>query len=273
MTTMLAGQVPLCASPIVRSRSRRRRFGSRVLMGIHEGVLGRRTFSIAEHLARSARWPLEETQDLQLAKLRRLVHHAAEYCPYYRDMGLGDAPDLQTLADLAALPFLSRADLRQHSDRMRWRGMPGKQMVDSTRGTTDDSIAYYWDRRRQAWDKANRLRGHGWNGFFPGNRELHLWPVDPPMTRAARLKEWLRECRDVLFSEHQIDSLHALKDRLSLSWQAWRRFDPECVTAYPSTLARLILDGRRGGLRDTFTLSARRLSHGRSDLRLAAATY
>ena len=234
----------------LRADPKRNAVEARRLLGrLHEALMGRPTFALAERLAASERWRPERLAELQSAKLRRLVEHAARHCPFYRDRGLPSGGSSITLDDLAAVNLLTRDDLRRRGRRMCWQHMPGKRLADFTRGTTEERLAYFWDRRRQAWDKANRLRGHAWHGFTPDDRELHVWPVDPPRTPQAALRQWLRAGRDHLLGELQIDSLHAFKDRLALTWRAWRRFDPSRVTAYPSVLAQLIRDGRRAGCR------------------------
>lgn len=218
-------------------------------MRVHEALLGRRTFAIAARLADSQFWMPERLRSLQLAKLRRLLGHASTHCPYYRDRQLPAPDDVRRLDDLQALPLIDRNDLRIHARRMSWRAMSGKKMLDSTRGTTDVPVPYYWDRNRQAWDKANRLRGHAWHGFGVGDRELHLWPCDPPRDVGARLKQWLRDRRDDLLAESQIDSLTALGHRVPLAWRDWGGFGPSRATAYPAALAQLIGDGLRVGCR------------------------
>mgnify|MGYP003729323667 CR=1 FL=1 len=127
--------------------------------------------------------------------------------------------------------------------------MPHRRLVDHSRGSTDQPLCYYWDRHRQAWDKANRLRGHSWHGFLPSDRELHLWPVDPPVSLGGRLKHWLRERRDRLLADVQIDCLVDLSRNEPAISAAWHRLDPARVTAYPSALCDLLIAARREGRR------------------------
>jgi len=247
--TTLTCRIPLAAkaAPRLRRRHRVGTPGVRRLMYTHEAVLGRRTFAIARRLAESQYWPVDRLDALRLSKLRRLFDHARTHCPYFADCGLPPGAALRTLDDLRAVPLITRDQLRRHASRLSWRNMPRKKMPDRTRGTTDQPLTYYWDRARQAWDKANRLRGRSWQGLDLADRELHLWPFDPPVNLAGRVKQWLRDRRDKLFADLQIDSLHAFHDSLPLTWRTWRRFDPVCVTAYPSALAELIQQGRKVG--------------------------
>jgi phenylacetate-CoA ligase len=225
------------------------RIGPSLLMRVLEMLLRRRTFKIAKSLAGSERALPSVLCGMQLRKLRRLVAHASINCPYYRRRGLPPAASIRSLENFRCVEPLSREDLHRHAVEMCWRGMPGQILIGHTHGTADQRFTYYWDRRRQAWDKANRLRGHWWHGFVPGDRELHVWPVDPPVGWLGKVVQSLRHCRDEVLGELQIDSLQAFCERLPLSWQAWCRFDPERVTAYPSVLAQLIQEARRVGCR------------------------
>ena len=222
---------------------RRPHRGVAMLSQIHERLLGRETFSLAAGLEISQWQSHEAIEALQMEKLRRLVAHAARCCPYYRALHLPPPKEFARAADLAKLPLLTRSMLREQADEMRWSAMPGRMLTDRTHGTRDEPFAFYCDRTRQAWDKANRLRGHRWQRFESGDRELHFWPVDPPRRLIGRVKQQLRHLRDRLLCERQLDIL-TLDDRgIDEAWHEWRAFDPDRVTAYPSSLARFLASG------------------------------
>jgi phenylacetate-CoA ligase len=247
--TTLSYRIPLSAEIAPRSRLRLpgKTVETRLLMGAHEALLGRKTFAIARGLADSQFWQLDRLNKLRLEKLRQLFDHARAHCPFYAGDRLPPGASIAQLDDLPNVGLLTREDVRRESSHMSWRNMPHKKMPDRTRGTTNNPLTYYWDRNRQAWDKANRLRGRGWQGLHASDRELHFWPFDPPVGLQGRVRQWLRNRRDELFGEIQIDSLSAAGYRVPLIRRAWRRFDPVCVTSYPSALAELILEGRRLG--------------------------
>src|SRR6185503_15903710 len=59
----------------------------------------------------------EKMRELQEHKLRRLVRHAYQHVPFYRDRmrAMGLTPDaIETLDDLSKLPFLTKDDVRKH---------------------------------------------------------------------------------------------------------------------------------------------------------------
>src|SRR5438552_1115656 len=64
--------------------------------------------------------PEEEIRALQLARLRTLLEHAYQQCPFYRErfQQAGLLPDdIRTLDDLAALPVLEKSDIQENRDR------------------------------------------------------------------------------------------------------------------------------------------------------------
>src|SRR5215218_3065262 len=65
-------------------------------------------------------WPLERIERLQCRRLQSIVRHAYETVPYYRrtmdELGLLPG-DFQTVDDLAKLPLIDDATVRQDPDQ------------------------------------------------------------------------------------------------------------------------------------------------------------
>lgn len=221
----------------------------RLWVALHERLMGRETILLSHELRSWESRPAADIESRRLAALRDLVHHARIHCPHYWDTGLPDAGSIECLQDLETFPFLSRETVREHHPRMIWANAPRRLLLGHTHGTFDEPVRFHWDRARQAWDKANRLRGHAWHGFDIGDRELHLWPLDPPCTVGGRMKQHLREIRDGITAELQIDSLALIDGRISPNdaLAQWREFDPARITAYPSMLVELIRAGLECG--------------------------
>ncbi len=237
----LSGSVPVAPLPV------RQRSHVGPLYRLHEALLGRPTVRLARQLETSQWMSPVELRALQLSKLNRLLEHARLRCPYYARHPRYQTAAIRTIEDFHELPVMTRDALRRNAYKMRWPGMPRKKMLHWTRGSTDVPVPFFWDRNRQAWDKANRLRGLAWQHLSAHDRELHIWPVDPPLTPASRFKEQLRTLRDRLLRDRQFDSLTVSPQLIDRVWRAWRGFDPVVVTAFPSVLCNLIQ--WTGGLR------------------------
>src|SRR5262245_12405529 len=212
------------------------------LLRVQEALLGRTTFSLLReslHRERSA----AEFAAWRTTKLLALLEHARTAIPYWRDRlgGWSPPPGASSPAGLlAGVPVLTRSDIRQHLESMRWREAPGKVLVHRSGGTTDDNLTFYWGRERQSWDRAMRYRGFAQLGFAPGDRALHLWPVYPARGLRGRLVQAARHLRDKLTNDVVFDLRGpggALSpERIDAAIAYCRRYRPAMLIAYPSWL-------------------------------------
>ncbi|HUN81511.1 MAG TPA: hypothetical protein VMV81_08390 [Phycisphaerae bacterium] len=222
-------------------RSITRREGHRLarsLFRVHERIMSRPTLRLLEKLQASQWWPRERFAAYQSDRLRELLQHSIDHCPFYKARRSRFTPG----SEIAELPLLTRSMLRQSHEEMRSRhdALP---LIGHTHGTADEGVRFYWDRMRQARDKAHRLRGHAWHGFEIGDRELHLWPIDPPASTGAAIKQALRHARDRITGDRQIDILDSPSMGLAVLQREWSAFKPARVTAYPSVLAEILKVG------------------------------
>lgn len=217
------------------------------VLSAHELAMGRPTLQLARSLMVSENFAPEIIATRQLDALRSLIGLARSQSPYYQRIGLPASDQITSLHDVTHLPMLDRAILRSHASELCARPSGGRRLIDHSSGSTGPAVPYYWDRLRQAWDKANRIRGHAWLGFAARDRELHIWPVDAARTRGAQLREELRQRRDALIGDLLIDSNGDAP--ASTTWHRWRQFDPARLTAFPSRLCEIIQTARRQGCR------------------------
>ena len=100
-------------------------------------------------------WPLERIQQRQDRRLQSIVRHAYETVPYYRrtmdEIGLRPG-DFQTVADLAKLPLLNDATVRQDPDQFA-----SSSYDDRTRRTYLSSGSLSHVRKKIYWDDASIL--------------------------------------------------------------------------------------------------------------------
>src|SRR2546422_5022962 len=89
-------------------------------------------------LERNDRASLAEKKAQQWQKLRDIIEYAAAFCPYYRERGY---PLPESLVDLARVPLLQKADIRQHQDRMMSEQFRKADLVQAkTGGSTGTSL-------------------------------------------------------------------------------------------------------------------------------------
>jgi phenylacetate-CoA ligase len=210
-----------------------------LLLPLHESILGRSTFSILHWLKSNEGEHPERLLQLQADKLNRLLEHAMQAIPYWRDRLAGRLSSPrpgQPASPLAAVPVLTRAEIRRHREAMRWADAPGKVLLHKSGGTTDDNLLFYWGRARQSWDRAMRIRGLARFGILPGDRTLHLWPCYAPQGWTDQFKDRLRTLRDWLTNDVVLDPRPFSPERADAVLSRFQAYRPALIIAYPSWL-------------------------------------
>ncbi len=206
-----------------------------VIFPLHERLVGRRTFEFLRRLEKEQWASPEELKRMRLEKLQALLMHAQKSIPFYgrrfADAGF-DPKGLGDFKDLEKLPLLNKAEIRKNLKDMLWNQCPGGLFRYNTGGSSGEPLVFYFDRRRQAYDAAARAMSHRWWGIDIGDRELYLWGSPLEITKQDRLKE----LRDRLTNQLLLSAFEISADRIPQFVHAFRRFRPDCVFGYPSTI-------------------------------------
>jgi phenylacetate-CoA ligase len=227
-------------------------------------------------LERSQWSSLDELTSLQASSLVRLVRHAYDHVPLYRDRwrALDITPDdIRTPDDLRVLPILRRADLQHAGAAWASTEPPFPTIRKQTSGTSGEPLLFGYEPDSEHWRRAVKYRGYAWAGYRPGDRALHFWgaPEPTPPRWPTRLKIAVdRSLRRDLYMPCAVMS----DDRLLEVVRAIQRTRPSAIVCYAQAgaeLARFIL---REGLRTWRTIpvicgAERVLSRDRADLELA----
>ena len=105
-------------------------------------------------------------------------------------------------------------------------------------------MIFYLDKRRQAYDKAARMRAHDWWGLRPGWREAYIWGSPVELSKQDRLKRF----RDWLTNEMLLSAFEISEGSIGRLVERIRRFRPKCLFGYPSSIALTCQLARRAGL-------------------------
>lgn len=128
---------------------------------------------------------------LQLERTQAFLTFAARHSPYYaaifaeRDF---HPARLASVRDLAVLPPIDKATLIARNADIHTRFDFGRQFTSETSGTSGVALEFRKDER---WDSANRahvMRGYGWHGVRPWERNGYLWGYDIAPSRARRVR-------------------------------------------------------------------------------------
>ena len=205
-------------------------------------------FEWVQELEESQWYSEDKLRELQWTRLTRLLAHAYETVPFYRErfQALGITPqDVHGPADVARIPVLTKEELGTHRSKLASSAGPKRVSAWATSGSSGDPLTVVRDRASTAYARAAMYRGHRWFGIDIGAREARLWgvPVDLSTRFRERTKDWLMN--RIRASAYQLDeeSLYGFYRRVV-------GFKPTYLFGYASLVyefARFILDEKLDG--------------------------
>ena len=228
--------------------------------------LGLRYAEFAELAKAGETWSVEETQEYQLKQLRMVLHHAANFCPYYQKTFAKTAfrpESVRTLDDMANCPLLEKRDLIEHRDQLASTNVPASQrLYITTGGSTGIPVGFYLQKgvsrpKEQAFLEWMWARA----GYF---KHAKLAVIRGQMTSShpnGRIgyydasRNWL-----------MLSSSHLTPERIPDYLEALEEFKPDLIHAYPSAALQLAEYLER--TKQTWRLSLRALLCGSERLTL-----
>ncbi len=141
----------------------------------------REFYTALRFLEESQWWSLEEQKAYQNERLRALIRHAYEFCPYYREIfdELHLKPrDIRSAEDLERLPILEKTTIRKRYADLRARNWPRwRQIRVYTGGTTGTALNLVSDQSTHTWQ---------WAVWWRHRRRFQLDVTDPFIEFAGR---------------------------------------------------------------------------------------
>ncbi|HKR60142.1 MAG TPA: hypothetical protein VJS64_10450 [Pyrinomonadaceae bacterium] len=217
------------------------------------GILLGRRFSEATQRLQQAQWlPKEDLQARTEARLARLLRHAAEHTPFYREsyrkLGLS-TNDLRTIADLTHLPVIRKSDHRRYSpDYFLAANLPAyRRLHESTSGSTGEPFQFYLDRESLPVLMANHAFSDDWYGLGPFDRSVRFRGPRPPADASSEDGPFHAKLRRMATSRLQVLYEEWTQERISV-WEVgseWAEsiyerieaFHPAFVVGYASAIA------------------------------------
>jgi phenylacetate-CoA ligase len=192
----------------------------------------------------------DKMRELQEHKLRRLVRHAYQHVPYYRDRmrAQGVTPDdIQGLGDLHKLPFLTKDDVRTHLyfDIMSDNHDKAEVLKVTTSGSTGEPFVCFVDREQLEFRWAATIRAMEWTGWQFGDRQVRLWHQTLGMSKT----QVARELADAFLSRRKfIPAYEMSDDTLKDFVKTIEQFQPVLLDGYAESfnfLARFLKEHGR----------------------------
>lgn len=200
--------------------------------------------SVSPHLReleQSQWWTPQALRTLQAAKLRRLVQHAYQHVPLYRqlwdDAGISPA-SITTMEDLRQLPIVTKQQLRAaYPDRaLADDADPAHVVPYTSSGSTGEPFRFVMSRAEKGVRWAVMFRCWAWAGFYQGTRYVNLMGDH---AHGALQGGWLQRLEQRLTRMLHIPAFAVHDERLDWVVETIVRFRPAVLRSYPATAHRL----------------------------------
>lgn len=222
------------------------RLVSGLIFPLQERLKGHDTVAVRRRLEESQWWPRERLLAWQLERLNALLARAQAHVPYYRELfrRAGFEPArVRSVADLAALPLLAKADIRAHLEELKADDARGLARFN-TGGSSGEPLIFYIGKERVSHDVAAKWRATRWWGVDIGDPEIVVWgsPIE------LKAQDRIRALRDRLMRTELLPAFEMSANKLDAFVAAIRARRPRMLFGYPSALAFIAAHAERRGV-------------------------
>ena len=216
-----------------------------VLFPLQEHAKGHWTGAVRRSLEKTQWFDAQRLQALQLTRLRGLLTAAARDVPYYRELFERlpfDPAKVRSLADVAQIPFLTKALIRANQESLKSRA--ARHLARSnTGGSSGEPLIFFLGRERVTHDVAAKWRATRWWDVDIGDREAVVWGSPIELNSQDRI----RALRDWSFRTTLLPAFEMSDRRLDdfVDFIATKR--PAMLFGYPSALAKIARHAERRG--------------------------
>ena len=208
-----------------------------VLFPLHERIKRHQTVTLRRQMEHSQWWPAERLQALQVQRLRSLLTDIGTHVPYYRALFQRlnfDPISVVSLTDLQRLPFLTKADIREHTDALKHPKARGLARFN-TGGSSGEPLIFYIGDLRVSHDVAAKWRATRWWGVDIGDREIVVW--GSPIELGAQ--DRVRALRDRVLRTELLPAFQMSEANLDSMVARIRQRSPTMLFGYPSSLSHI----------------------------------
>jgi phenylacetate-CoA ligase len=219
------------------------RFIASVLFPLHELAKGHHSVGLRRDLEATQWLSAARIQELQLARLCKFLESVGRSVPYYRQLfaASGFEPArVQSIADLARLPLLTKAVIRDNTQALQAVGA-SRLVRYNTGGSTGEPLVFYMGMGRVSHDVAAKWRATRWWGVDIGDPEIVLWGSPIELGKQDRIKAW----RDRAFRSRLLPAFQMSEQQMDGYLDQIARLRPKMLFGYASALALLATHAER----------------------------
>ena len=206
---------------------------AKLIFPLHERLKRHTTVADRDHMEKVQWWPRDDIEALQVERLRSLLVHAKSQVPYYQRLFSEHrfSPEsVKRIDDLQQLPFLTKAEIREHSDDLKANNAVGIARFN-TGGSSGAPLIFYIGRRRVSHDVAAKWRATRWWGVDIGDPEIVVWGSPIELGSQDRV----RAIRDKLLRTRLLSAFEISDSKLDQFVEEIKQVRPKMLFGYPST--------------------------------------
>jgi len=204
-----------------------------ILFPSYERLRDRKTLRYLK-IAEKNQWLSEdEIKEFQWGELKRLLRHAYENVPFYRDIFQKEhltPDDIKTPDDFRCFPTIDRETVRENRDKMISEIHRGRTLTKATGGSTGIPLQFEYTRDSYEWRRAIFMRGYGWAGYKPGDKVAYLWSV--PVGELSRYSRLKMRAYHLIQREKYLNVFDMTPENMISYLKSMRRFKPKHIVAY-----------------------------------------
>lgn len=189
-------------------------------------------------LLKSQYWSKDELESWRLERLKKLLLHAYENCPFYTERfktyGF-DPKDFNAFDDLNNFPVLTKKDIQTNLETLTASNLNHKQMhLNRTGGSTGSPLEFYVDNDRQFSRRAATIRHDGWAGVDIGDKVAVLWGHRRDLSQS---ESTLFKIRKKIYDRRIfLDTSELNKENMSGFVKEINNYKPKTILAYANSL-------------------------------------
>ena len=172
--------------------------------------------------------PRETIEAFQAKRLEKLLQHAYQTTPYYRELFKTETPDI------SQIPPLEKQDIREQLERLCSTAFTAEQRIENaTGGSTGTPLKFYQDRNY--WNQRNLSVYYfdRWAGWNFGQPQLVIWgaPVD-----FGDNGHWKHRINNFWRNQYWLNGFHLTDKAMLAMFEQMDQSPPQTLLAYPSSL-------------------------------------
>lgn len=180
-----------------------------------------------------------QVQEIQWQLLSKLLNHAQQNVPYYREMfrSLGiQSSDVRNLNDFSKLPILTKDIIRERQTDLVREDVPVDSLYKHhSGGSTGVPLTFFRERRYVDIGEAGTFRNWRQSGWQPGEMVAFFWGGDK---RLYEMPKWQFRLRQHLRRIYQFDPFYSGPEEMDEWLSIWPSVGARIAHGYASTIAR-----------------------------------